>query len=101
LAVIKPDKKPQTRPVYRGSKSFQTEKYVPKAAIPRQEPRPIARKFTVIIKRNATLERAVSIKAMDERRAGEQALTKMRRQRFEGAKAIVRDEVLSVQEARR
>ncbi len=71
------------------------------AAVRPRESRPVPRRFTVILKRRAELETAIEVKALEQEAAREQALNRIRRKRFDGAKAIVRDEVLSVSEANR
>ena len=98
IADIKPTKKRTSRRVRPALRSARTGKPV----VPAQSAtvtKPVAQRFTAIIKRRAELELAIDIKALDEETARERALGKIRRKRFDGARAIVRDEVMSVQEA--
>jgi|SRR5215831_9822503 len=93
LAVTQPDKRRRRVGTVGGSARRAQPAASPKSLRVKQ---PVARPFTVIIKRRAELETAVEVKALNEQAACEQALARLRRKRFDGARAVVRDEVISV-----
>jgi hypothetical protein len=63
---------------------------------PSAPPKPVLKSFEVLIRRTATLEMALRVKAADEREARKLASDTIKRKRFDISKAILRDEVMAV-----
>jgi hypothetical protein len=53
--------------------------------------------FNVIVRRTGVIETTLEIRAGDASDARQKALETVKRRRFDGAKAIIRNEVLSVE----
>ena len=60
------------------------------------KPKPQLKQYNVVVRRIATLETAIDLRAADEAKARDLALEKFKRKRFELSKAVVKDEILGV-----
>lgn len=62
----------------------------------RVEPKSTTRKFTVLMRRVATIETSLDLSARDEADAREQAMTRVKRERFDLTKAVMKNEIVAV-----
>ena len=81
----------------KGRAARPAKKVEPKAEKPEIRKEPPLKSYDVLLRRTATVETTITVKAEEEARAKEMALKKIKGKRFELSKAVVKDEVLGGQ----